>query len=200
MMRGLKEQAERDQGSQRARVAREQTHKRLMLWSLLLFCLITMGHYLTSPHSVTLHQLYRRLYYLPVVLMAFVGGWRGGLYASLAVALTYAPHAFLMPHHLDPASTGDKASELLLYVLVGLLSGGLVDREREAQRELLEALRARESLEEALVRAAKLSALGQLLTGVSHELRNPLASILGATEGLERQLAHLTLEGEGSVA
>lgn len=44
-------------------------------------------HYLTSPSLILWHELFQRLYYLPIIYAAIFFGWRGGLITSLAAAI-----------------------------------------------------------------------------------------------------------------
>jgi len=145
----------------------------------LLLGAITAGHYLTDPaHSIG-HDLFRRLYYLPIVWAAFTGGFWAGIGGAMVATLAYVPHAFLMPHHLDPAGTTDKVLEIVLYFGVGGLAGLLVKRERRsrarAEQARLDGLAAEQD-------AARLQGLVQLTRGLAHEVRNPLGSIHGAIE------------------
>ncbi len=149
----------------------------------LLTGLTTLFHYLTDMQDVAFHNFYRRAYYVPIVLAAFGFGWKGGLVASIVASVAYIPHAFFMAHR-DPAPTVDKVLEIVLYIGIGLLAGWLVDRQKRAQRQLRASLERRDELETQLVRAAKLSALGNLTAGLAHEIRNPLASIQGSAEAL----------------
>jgi signal transduction histidine kinase len=146
---------------------------------------ITLFHYLTDPDSVVSHNVYRRLYYLPIVWAAFAGGLWVGLGAAAVAAIAYIPHAFFLHHHLDPAPGVDKLMEIILYFGVGGLAGLLVDRERQARaRQQREAL-ARTAAES---RADRLSGLVHLSRGLAHEIRNPLGGIQGAMEILAEEV------------
>lgn len=144
---------------------------------------VTIVHYITDSHAVEFHNVYRRLYYIPIVLAAFSHGVKGGVGAAVLASVLYIPHAFLMTH-ADPSPATDKVLEMVLYVAIGGLTGWLVSRQNEIRQALERSLEERDALEESLVRAGKLSALGQLTSGLAHEIRNPLASIMGSAETL----------------
>ncbi len=135
-----------------------------------------------------LHDIYRRLYYLPIIFAAFQHGFLGGLIAALAVCVAYAPHAFGRISH-DPANDTQKILEMVLYMAVGITTGSLVSRVKKTQHQLLRtaqdlqgSIEQLRSTEEQLVHTAKLAAVGRLSAGLAHEIRNPLASIKGSAE------------------
>jgi len=164
---------------------------------ILFICIIgiSMLHYLTPLNLPYLHDIYQRLYYLPIIMAALWYGLRGGLTCSLFVSVVYAPHIlFQWGGHLTMEM--EKYLEMLLYNIVGGVAGFLSQKERERSAELQETARRLDesyknlqaqseriiTVEEKLRRSEKLSTLGEMAAVLAHEIRNPLGSIRGTAE------------------
>jgi signal transduction histidine kinase len=143
-------------------------------------------HYFTPSSLILWHNLFQRLYYLPIIYAAIYFGWRGGLVASTASAVCYIPHILHAWHHMPEYSVNQYA-EIIVFFLVGTVTGVLADRGRK-QRGELAALNheLRDSFEQ-IKRADRLSAIGQLSASLAHEIRNPLAGIDGAANLIESE-------------
>ncbi len=154
--------------------------------------LVTTGHYLTPPSLFLWHNIFQRLYYLPIVFAAISFGWPGGLAAAACSGLCYIPH-ILMVWHTMPDYSANQYAEIVVFFLVGVVTGVLASRERKRREELQhtaeqlsKVYRELQDSFDQLKRADRLSAIGQLSAGLAHEIRNPLASIEGAIDILER--------------
>ncbi len=159
---------------------------------------ITMFHYFTPIHISYLHDIFQRLYYLPIIFAALWFGLRGGLVCSLIVSILYAPHV-LIQWGGEWTMEAEKYLEILLYNTVGGVTGLLAQRERERTVQLQKTARGLEesleklrnqseriiAIEEQLRRAEKLSTMGELSAVLAHEIRNPLGSIRGTAEILK---------------
>ncbi len=143
---------------------------------------ITALHYGTSHEYHWVHDILRRAYYLPIVTAALRVGLIGGLASAIAVTFAYLPHAFFALHHFDPARTLEKVLEIVLYFGVAGVAGYLSDLERKRRTELQESLNEQKRLTGQLVRAGRLSALGEVVAGIAHEIKNPLHSLSGTAE------------------
>ncbi|GAB4310597.1 MAG: ATP-binding protein [Candidatus Sumerlaeia bacterium] len=150
----------------------------------------TLLHYVTDPHASAAHDIYQRIYYLPVILAGLWFGVRGGVITALCITAVYLPHAIHGWH--APYSLFYRIMEIVMFHVAGALTGSLASRERRALREreaAYQRLRRQTeellTLEEQLRRADRLAALGTLSAGLAHEIRNPLASIKTSLEMLK---------------
>ncbi len=145
----------------------------------------TVLHYSTPPEIDWVHNVLRRVYYLPIIVAAFQHGLRGGLAAATVVSIGYVPHAFLQLGplgHSDPGGPIEKALEIVVYNLVGAVAGYLADASTRRNTELRRALDEQQRLQKQLVRAGRLSALGEVVAGIAHEVKNPLHALRGTAE------------------
>ena len=167
-----------------------------------LLLLITALHYLTTTQMVGAHDVYRRLYYVPIVLAGLWFALRGGILTSILASLLYMPHVlFHWQHH--PSIALEQYLEIVLYNVIGGLTGFLAQREQQQRIRYKKAAETLEGsyqklreqadqiieIEEQLRRADRLSALGELSAGMAHEIRNPLGSIKGTAEILRDGVA-----------
>jgi len=170
---------------------------------------ISLLHYTTPLRLAMLHDIFQRLYYLPIILAAFWFGFRGGVGCALLVTLCYAPHIlFQWGGHI--AMEMEKYLEVVLYNVVGGITGFLSQQERARRAQLEETAKGLEEsyrqlqdqseliirIEEQLRRAERLSALGELSAILAHEIRNPLASIRGTAEILMEDQTSPASRGE----
>lgn len=165
---------------------------------LVLVAIVTALHYLTAIQFHRYHDIYRRLYYIPILLGGLWFALRGGLGTAIAVSILFAPHVvFQWGHH--PTAEPEQYLEILLYNVIGFLTGFLAEREKTQKVRYQKAAEHLEDsyaklrwqadlileIEDQLRRADRLTALGELSAGMAHEIRNPLGSIRGTAEILQ---------------
>ena len=155
----------------------------MLWWAWLPVVLIGLGHYATGAHHHWVHDILRRFYYVPILFAAFRCGVRGGFAVAVISSLTYVPHAFfVMEASQDPGTTLNKFLEIVLYNVVGTLAGVLADREARRRQQVERGFAEQRHMADQLVRAGRLSALGELVAGIAHEIKNPLHTIKGSAE------------------
>lgn len=157
--------------------------------------LVTILHFLTPVDQIGWHEIYQRLYYIPIIAAALLFGLRGGLSTSLFTTVVYFPHIYLHEQQGHFDYWINQYAEMVIFNLVGGVMGALGDRLKHARtRAEQNAEQRRQAYEELqqtfeqLLQAEKLASLGELAAGIVHEVRNPLASIKGAVEIMEDEL------------
>ena len=153
---------------------------------------ITAAHWLTPIQLEHWHDLLQRLYFFPIVYGGLKLGWKGGLAASAMAIAIQLPHVIYAWDRMNAYAVG-QVLEMPLFIAAGLLTGVFVERDRRHSAELARTTQRLSEVYEQLQqnfdrmkRAERLYAMGQLAAGLAHEIRNPLASIAGASGILQR--------------
>jgi signal transduction histidine kinase len=145
---------------------------------------LSVGHYAAPTHDPFWHDLFRRLYYLPIILAGFRFGLKGGLATAVVISLVFVPHVLMMKTLL-PRQASEAVFEIPLYLVVGVVTGILSDRQRKAN--------------ESLRRAEGLRTLGEMAAGMAHEVKNPLAAIRSSAQILAGHVTGKDAEFAGIV-
>jgi signal transduction histidine kinase len=130
--------------------------------------------------------------YFPISILAgYLLGWRAGM----AVGLIYVPLGFVLTQKLGRnLSIGQVFLNNLvsgvLFSVVGVLTGLI----RALLLQSREDLRQRKELESELLNSQKLRTIGELASGIAHEVNNPLAIIYSKTEILLMQVEKGTID------
>lgn len=165
---------------------------------IVLVVIVTALHYSTGTGHFGAHGIYRRLYYVPIILGGIWFGLPGGSGIALLASVLYAPHVLFQWGGMPDVNL-EQYLEITLYNIIGFLTGILSSKEQAQRRRSEEnaqklsnsynKLREQSELiieiEDQLRRADRLTALGELSAGMAHEIRNPLGSIRGVAEILQ---------------
>jgi signal transduction histidine kinase len=162
-----------------------------------------LAHHLTSVEAIALHNVYQRLYYLPIFAAAHWFGLRGAIATSILSAASYLPHIVLdwgEMRGIHDEYMQAQYAELVMFQVVAVVVGLLAESERRSREhqertasELAQAYTQLQESFEQLRRADRMKALGELSAGLAHEIKNPLASIKASLDIL---FAEVSLEPE----
>ncbi|MEO8662104.1 MAG: ATP-binding protein [Bryobacteraceae bacterium] len=150
--------------------------------------------YLLIGVTEGVNSTYYVILLLPVVSAATTMGALGTLVVTLLACAGYISFlAFWQP--MEVSGLREIALRVFFLPVVGFLTRQMAEANRvEARRhravadQLAKAIEDLRAAEDAVRRADRLAALGQLTAGLAHELRNPLGTIKGSSEMLTRSL------------
>ena len=170
----------------------------------LVIAAISLAHYLTDPSQIWWHVAYQDLCYAPILVAAYWFGMAGGVATAVVAALGSGVH-FHSEWHDNTPFIVSMYGQGVGFVIAGAVGGALAQAQRRAMQRYQQALAAAETAHaelrashEQLVRADRLSSLGEIAAGLAHEIGNPLAGVKGALEIIASRAAASTPEAEFS--
>ncbi|HDP97692.1 MAG TPA: sensor histidine kinase [bacterium] len=190
----------------------EKTKEKKTIWMLFIGLLIAMVaalHYTTPTKLHHFHELYRALFYLPIILSAFRFQLKGGITAAFAVIAIYLPHV-VFQWGGDFLYNFSRFLEMLMYLVIGTVAGLFAQRESAERKKYQQAaLELKTSyhqlqkqsekiteIEDRLRTSERLSILGELAATLAHEVRNPLGAIWGVVEILNDEYKSMDRNSE----
>lgn len=151
-----------------------------------LLVLVLIGlHYLVPQDFSKFHIFLNMVHFVPLILAGFWFGIRGALIIWGSITLIYSPYLWL---HLY-SNTGELYEQILyssLFLSVALLLGFLSGRQKQIQKEKQQ--------------MAKLAATGEAISFISHEIKEPLATIGGYTREIRARVNNRELKEKINLA
>ncbi|MBI4583532.1 MAG: sensor histidine kinase [Planctomycetes bacterium] len=172
----------------------------LRSWRLLSLVAIILALTLVHQSGVIQHSPFHQILdivpYLPIILGAIWFGLPGGIACAVLTSLCYTTHLYFHEGGSFLGANLHRTLNILMFPIIGVVTGYLSQKQLEAmaryqkiaaelERSYAQLREKTEELfrnEEHLQRAARLSALGELTTGLAHEIGNPLGGIKGVAE------------------
>jgi len=163
-----------------SRIPSRKTNKpRQYILSVLLVCIVS-GVCFFFINYLGYHAV-AYLLLITVSLIAMVYDIRPVLVAAILSAIIW-DYFFIPPHFTLQVASAEDTILLAMYFVIALLNGTLTYKIRQAEK--------RASKKEE--KASTLKLYDTLLNSLSHELRTPIATIIGATDNLQAHNANLT--------
>jgi signal transduction histidine kinase len=154
----------------------------------LVIAAISLAHYATDPTRIWWHIAYQDLCYAPILVAAYWFGVPGGIATALVAGLGTSVH-FRQQWEGNTPFIVSEYGQAIGFVIAGAAGGVLASAGRRATARRQHALTALEAAHaelrashDQLLRADRLSSLGEIAAGLAHEIRNPLAGVKGALQ------------------
>lgn len=100
---------------------------RIKALMILLIIVISLLHYFGGSSDSPIHNFYRLLYYIPIIIAALNFGFKGGVLTSLASSLIYSPYILLTLQSFS-LNTINEFLDIALFFTVGIITGTLVEK------------------------------------------------------------------------
>lgn len=100
------------------------TKKQIAIVTLVTLVVVAV-HSSIPQRFLSLHIVFRLLYFIPIIIVALATGRRGGLIAALVISLTFLPHFFFHTHSAD--FTAENFVAIVLFISCGFFVGNFRD-------------------------------------------------------------------------
>ncbi|MGO1368993.1 MAG: two-component system sensor histidine kinase NtrB [Senegalia sp. (in: firmicutes)] len=106
-----------------------------IIYISVMIIIITFFHYFSISSDWGIHDFYRRLYYIPIIVSAFKFKLRGGIITPIIISLLYAPHLFIYFGLID-IEILNQFLEIIMFLLIGIITGFLVESDNRKKKLL----------------------------------------------------------------
>lgn len=101
---------------------------------LILIAVITTMHFITKTKDLPLHQIYKILFFIPIILASVQFGFKGGTAVAIIISIIYSPQKLLS---IGPQYKGfNELLDVFLFVAAGIVTGILVEKKNIAVKTM----------------------------------------------------------------